>query len=297
MPEVIKKGYLYIAQPPLLKVGKGKNEVYLKEEADLNEYVLKRISSQKCVKHARGEIKDHHLYIFVCNLAEYFSMMNQFKNKGIKPELIEFLFSRGIENKESLKDESKMISVRESLLKKGYDVGDVSWNPERNVLEMMVNAPPKSQEDEFSASRPIARPVKIGRGFVHSSNYQKAMMLHKKITENDQPPFQISNTESDGDTQKEKPAVSVNDKKELLQLLLTEAKKGLNIQRYKGLGEMNPEQLWETTMNPGNRTLLQVKIEDAVDADEIFTILMGDMVEPRREFIQNNALEVSVLDI
>jgi DNA gyrase subunit B len=91
--------------------------------------------------------------------------------------------------------------------------------------------------------------------------------------------------------------VSVQDKKELLELLFKEGKKGINVQRYKGLGEMNPDQLWNTTMNPEKRTLLQVKIEDMVDTDEIFTILMGEEVEPRREFIQNNALEVSVLDI
>jgi DNA gyrase subunit B len=297
MREIIEKGYLYIAQPPLLKVGKGKNEVYLKEEADLNEYVLKRISSQKCVMNSEGEIRDHRLYLFVCDLAEYFSTMSQLKNKGVKPELLEFLFNEGIEDKESLKDESRMREVRNALLEKGYDVRDVVWNPERKVHEMTVNAPPKNPEDEFSASKREDRPVKIGRGFVHSSNYQKALMLFKKIAENDHPPFQIKNSEGEGDPQKEKPTETANDKKELLQFLLTEAKKGLNIQRYKGLGEMNPDQLWETTMNPSNRTMLQVKIEDAVEADEIFTILMGDMVEPRREFIQSHALEVSVLDI
>ena len=83
----------------------------------------------------------------------------------------------------------------------------------------------------------------------------------------------------------------------MLELLFKEGKKGINVQRYKGLGEMNPDQLWNTTMNPEKRNLLQVKIEDMVDTDEIFTILMGEEVEPRREFIQNNALEVSVLDI
>ena len=85
--------------------------------------------------------------------------------------------------------------------------------------------------------------------------------------------------------------------RELLKYLVDEGKKGINVQRYKGLGEMNPEQLWETTMNPDKRNLLQVQVEDVMDTDEIFTILMGDQVEPRREFIQNNALEVSVLDI
>ena len=83
----------------------------------------------------------------------------------------------------------------------------------------------------------------------------------------------------------------------MLELLFREGKKGINVQRYKGLGEMNPEQLWNTTMNPEKRNLLQVKIEDIVDTDEIFAILMGEEVEPRREFIQNNALEVSMLDI
>jgi DNA gyrase subunit B len=89
----------------------------------------------------------------------------------------------------------------------------------------------------------------------------------------------------------------VDDKKQLLLFFMEEAKKGLGIQRYKGLGEMNPEQLWETTMNPEKRMLLQVKVEDDVETDEIFTILMGEEVEPRREFISSNALEVSMLDI
>jgi len=89
----------------------------------------------------------------------------------------------------------------------------------------------------------------------------------------------------------------MDDKKQVLSFFMEEGKKGLDIQRYKGLGEMNPVQLWETTMNPEKRTLLQVNVEDAVETDEIFTVLMGEEVEPRREFISNNALEVSMLDI
>ena len=115
--------------------------------------------------------------------------------------------------------------------------------------------------------------------------------IGKNIEKHDFPPFDIFTID------KEEPTGSVQDKKELLEFLFKEGKKGVNVQRYKGLGEMNPEQLWNTTMDPEKRNLLQVKIEDMVDTDEIFTILMGEEVEPRREFIQNNALEVSVLDI
>ena len=162
---------------------------------------------------------------------------------------------------------------------------------------MMVTETPKTADDEFSASQRLLRPIKLGRGFIHSVNYQKALMLHKKIAVNDNPPFQIHAIETNGEGQKSTRPVVMENKTDLFSFMLQEAKKGLNIQRYKGLGEMNPDQLWETTMNPEKRTMLQVKIEDAVDADEIFTILMGDVVEPRREFIQNHALEVSVMDI
>ena len=297
MKEVIERGYLYIAQPPLLRVGKGKGEVYLKEETDLNDYVLKRVSTQKVVTHAGGEIKDHGLYLFVCDLSEYFLTMNRLKNRGMSGDLVEFLIKNGIEDKQTLRDEEKMKAVCYELREKGYSVSDVSWNPERKVYELMVTATPKTSDDDFTGSQRSVRPVKIGRGFIHSVNYQKALMLYKKIAVNDNPPFQIHTIETEGDVQKETKPVIMENKTDLFSFMLQEAKKGLNIQRYKGLGEMNPEQLWETTMNPEKRTLLQVKIEDAVDADEIFTVLMGDVVEPRREFIQNHALEVSVLDI
>ena len=134
-------------------------------------------------------------------------------------------------------------------------------------------------------------PVRIGRGLIHSKDYQQLNVLAESIFAFDQPPFDIL----DKDDKMIRSAAG--SKRELLNYLLEEGKKGLSIQRYKGLGEMNPDQLWETTMDPEQRNLLQVKIEDVMDTDEIFTVLMGEEVEPRREFIQNNALEVTMLDI
>jgi DNA gyrase subunit B len=133
--------------------------------------------------------------------------------------------------------------------------------------------------------------VKIGRGLIYSNDFQKCVDLKKKISLYDFPPFNVRLNEK-----KEETFVARN-KEELHEYLIKEGKKGLSVQRYKGLGEMNPEQLWETTMDPEKRPLLKVKVDDFVDADEIFTILMGEEVEPRRDFIQNNALEVSMLDI
>jgi len=294
MPEMIDNGYLYIAQPPLFKIGKGKKEIYLKNEKELNDNILKRTCNKKNVKFGESEdiLSEHNLYIFVANLSEYFSIISRFKEKGIISDLIETLFKEGVENKDFLQDEQKMLQLKNTLNKNDYNVSEILWNNEKNIYEMTVTPSLDKQKElkVFDLSKKI-KPVNISRNLVYSNDFQKSLMLSKNILKNDKPPFFIFNKEDDKDAER------IDDKEQLLSYFINEGKKGLGIQRYKGLGEMNPVQLWETTMNPDKRTLLQVKVEDAVETDEIFTVLMGEQVEPRREFINDNALEVTMLDI
>ena len=294
MPEMIDNGYLYIAQPPLFKVGKGKKEIYLKDEKELNDHILKRTCNKKNVKLGESEeiLSEHNLYIFMANLSEYFSIISRFKEKGIISDLIEILFKEGVENKDFLQDQQKMIQLKDTLNKNDYKVSDIIWNNERNIYEMTVTPSfDKQKELKLVDLSKRINPLNISRNLIYSNDFQTSLMLSKNILKNDKPPFYIFNKEDDQD------ALWIDDKEKLLSYFINEGKKGLGIQRYKGLGEMNPLQLWETTMNPDKRTLLQVKVEDAVETDEIFTVLMGEQVEPRREFINDNALEVSMLDI
>jgi DNA gyrase subunit B len=294
MPEMIDNGYLYIAQPPLFKIGKGKKEIYLKNEKRMNDHILKRICNKKNVKLGEKEeiLSEHNLYIFLANLSEYFSIISRFKERGIISELIEILFKERVENKDFLQEKEKMLELKNTLNKNDYNVSEIIWNNERNIYEMTVTPSFNKQKElkVIDLSKKLT-PINISRNLIYSKDFQKGIMLSKNIFKNDKPPFFIYNKADDTE------ALRIDDKEQLLSYFINEGKKGLSIQRYKGLGEMNPLQLWETTMNPEKRTLLQVKVEDAVETDEIFTVLMGEQVEPRREFINDNALEVSMLDI
>ena len=295
MQEMINKGYLYIAQPPLFKVGKGKKAVYLKNEKAFNYYVLKRVCNKKDIKIGKHEtiLSEHKLYLFISELSEYYLILSRMEKRGFKNDLIELIIKQGVENKDFLQNQEKMSNLRMMLSEKDYDVSELNWNYERNIYELTVTPLFNGNRKQFSldSTGKDVTPVKIGRSLIYSSDFQKSVILGKNIFKYDKPPFLIFNKDNKTDS------VCIQDKESLLFFMITEGKRGLGIQRYKGLGEMNPDQLWETTMNPEKRTLLQVNIDDAVESDEIFTILMGDQVEPRREFINNNALEVGMLDI
>jgi DNA gyrase subunit B len=298
MPEMVDRGYLYIAQPPLFKIGKGKkSEKYLNNESELNDFVLKKICSDRLLKFKKekNELSGHNLFMFITSISEYFLALARLENRGIPTDLAELLVKENVANKAVLQNEKRMTKLREKLIKNGYVVEELKFSDERSVFEMTVKANSDEEADTLlhEPTGKSSGSVRIGRGLVYSNDFQKCLNLGKNILKYDFPPFEVSYKEKE---KTDEPQIAQN-KFGLLDIFMRDGKKGLTIQRYKGLGEMNPDQLWETTMNPEKRNLFQVKVEDVVDTDEIFTILMGEAVEPRREFIQTNALEVSTLDI
>ena len=299
LPEIIERGYLYIAQPPLLKVGKGKKEMYLKDEREFNDYILKRVCDKKDVNIGESgkKLTNHTLFLFIGNLSEYYAALSSMEKRGIYPDLVELMITCGLENAKFLQDKKKMKFLEKQLKASQYVVEKLALDEDHDIFEMRI-MPNDDLKKEILIKNPFiseVKPITIGRKLVYSPDYQKAVVISKKTVRYDTPPFRV--VQRDEEKGKQTQALEFNNKRDLLTYLIEEGKKGIHVQRYKGLGEMNPDQLWETTMNPDKRNMLQVRIVDAVDTDEIFTVLMGDEVEPRREFIQNNALEVNSLDI
>ena len=297
MKEMIEKGYLYIAQPPLFKVGKGKKAVYLKDEIQFNDHIVRRLCDLKKVIYGSdgAYLEGHELYLFIGDLAELFQTLTRMGKKSIHPQLVECLLNYGVTDKSVLQDEARIQNLRHYLEDNGFTADLPRWDVDKELFELTITAYRKEVQSDEAGADIIAKafsPIRIGRKLIHSKDYQNCLVLNRKIKPFNLPPFVIQDKEKEVDDAK--PYASLQ---ALLTQLIEEGKKGLAVQRYKGLGEMNPDQLWETTMDPANRNLLQVKIEDVLDSDEIFTILMGEEVEPRREFIQNNALEVTLLDI
>ena len=287
MPELIENGYLYIAQPPLFKVGKGKNERYLKDERELTNLLIKKATTNKKIiledNNISKELSNHELYIYIGNLYEYINLKERLVNTKIENDLIDLIVKLNID-KDKLQSFEEMENIRLKLTENGYELEPPKFYKDKNIYEMII-------KQKINTIKKYDINFKIGRWMVYSSEFQKLNNVGQKIFKYDYFPCKVIYLEKNNEQK------IIESKEKLLELLLEEGKKGLAVQRYKGLGEMNPDQLWETTMNPEKRNLLKVKIEDAVESDEIFTILMGDQVEPRREFIQHNALNVNMLDV
>ena len=278
MPELIENGHLYVAQPPLYRVMAGKKEVYLKDEDDLNELLLKRITDkEKIILENSVEVSGQRLARLLNGVIKFYESLNRLSRRGYSPRFIEFLASQGPKDRGLFKDESFMTGLFEKLGENGFEVKDIHQDEEDGYYEFLV-----------TETRNGGQTSVVNWEFLSSPELRQLMGIFKDFKGLSKGAVTVT-----GDGEKKK----INDAQQLLNEFMERAKKGLTIQRYKGLGEMNPAQLWTTTMDPEKRTLLKVKIGDLVETDDIFTILMGDKVEPRREFIQNNALEVTELDI
>ena len=276
MGELIERGHIFIAQPPLFKVKKGKNEQYIKDERQMSRFLLKKATENLTIEVDKGsqQLKGRDLTSFLEKLIELNTVFQKVDRHFRDFRVIDLLLSLGADSRSFLGDKPRVQSLAEKIDALGY-VSEILFDEEHSVQKLLYRQGSQS-------------PRLVGYQQLSSPEYQRLVALHRAIGEIDQPPFHVK-TDSTSTTLK--------DRQELINHIMEIGKKDLQIQRYKGLGEMNPGQLWETTMDPEKRTLLQVQIKDAVQTGEIFTILMGDAVEPRRQFIEENALEVKNLDI
>ena len=275
MRELIERGHLYIAQPPLYKVKRGKREQYLRDEHAMQEFLLEEGSEELTLRLEKGDrtYNGKQIIPVIKQFIENRAIFNKVVKKGISPELLSIVIRSNVPS--GLEEMSHIVPYLEGM--KVLAEGSEYEIEEHRIAFRIGNI--RSIIDQQTLS------------VLSTREYELLVDNHRRIVET------MADSRAFVEQEGGKVLFETNNHQDLLGFFLENAKKGLAIQRYKGLGEMNPEQLWETTMNPENRVLLQVKIEDVVESDEIFTILMGDQVEPRRDFIEKNALNVVNLDI
>lgn len=283
MPEVLEKGYIYIAQPPLYRAKKGQTENYLKDEAALTEFLLSSgLNEFKLLDRQASEADIRRMIVNI----QKFSALLRASSKKYDPEFLYFLISKVSEMDTLFSNEKKLQEVVDD-----YRAWTMN-NPTLGISEVKVDikkTPEGSFEaDVFSVRYADRRNTHIGPQTLMASEIIELRNLWKQIREVSLLPVKI---EMAGEEK------SFENYFDFAEHIMESTKKGLYIQRYKGLGEMNPEQLWETTLNKENRHLLKVTIDDALAADETFSILMGEQVEPRRQFINDNALLARSLDV
>lgn len=288
MRALIERGYLYIAQPPLYRVGKGKSSVYLKDEPGYRDFIFKRICDNRTLSVDGTAIEGENLMSLLSDLSAFVHAMGTIERRGYDRLLVMEILKEGMIDKAYLTDESRMEAFRQRIVSKGFESGELAYNPERERYRFYVD---KKRKGDDEVTLDLGGTMEVGRVLFYSAEYMAAMTSLERLQAVMTGDITVANKES-GET-----VHTASDIFDLFDAVMSDGKKGINIQRYKGLGEMNPDQLWETTMDPDQRTLLQVTIDDAENADDIFALLMGEEVEPRRAFIQKNALEVTSLDI
>jgi DNA gyrase subunit B len=281
MPELIERGHLYIAQPPLYKVAKGKSETYLKDQRALDDYLIDMGLDGATLALGNGERRTaNDLRAVVEQARAVTQILADLHSRYARP-VVEQAAIAGAFDPAVLRDEVLATTVAESIARR---------------LDMVSDEVEQGWSGRFGAEgfvltrrvRGVTEVATLDRALLGSLEARRLAERHAHLFEVYGAPARLERKES---------ANAVNGPRDLVEAVLTAGRKGLSLQRYKGLGEMNAEQLWETTLDRENRTLLQVRIGEGREADDIFTKLMGDVVEPRREFIQQNALNVTNLDV
>jgi len=280
MPKLIEYGYLYIAQPPLYKIKKGSSEVYVKNEQALQNYIVQNATNNSILKSKAGDRAGADLQDFIVKLTKFSHLISSL-SRVISADIAENLALAGAFDKSWVSDAKKTSALIKKIEKRFAENCD-----EQTAWECKIN-----QENDIELMRQTRG---VNSTFVVKNSHLDLpeIAVISQIIDQINDDFSGSLKFIRGDEEK-----SSNRPIELLNFILEAGKKGVSIQRFKGLGEMNAEQLWETTLDPANRTLLQVKIDQFDEADQTFSVLMGNVVEPRRDFIQENALKVVNLDV
>ncbi|MBI2092883.1 MAG: DNA gyrase subunit B, partial [Deltaproteobacteria bacterium] len=285
MPEIITNGHLFIAQPPLYRIKKGKDEKYLKDDSTMEDYLIELGVDGLKFKSKTKELSGKTFGKLVKQLIKYDRILEVVKRRR-DPRIVDVIVTASDIVPELLlkpkKIDEELDKVADHIKAVFPDFGDF-------IVDVVEDAEHESHKIVYKTTmQGFQKETVIDVDFLESAEFMELRKLREAFREVGKGPYII---EQEGE-KTEAPFL-----RPVREFVLKHGKEGHMIQRYKGLGEMNPTQLWSTTMNPESRTLLQVTVEDAVEADSIFTVLMGDQVEPRREFIEKNALNVKNLDI
>ena len=289
MRQLVDGGNIYIAQPPLFRIKKASKHFYLKDESELNNMLFDSSCESIRAVVSNGGSYSTDLKGLIKNIMKFNRILQAFTRKKRDIDVIRHTITKWGNDSGWLKDKARVDEyftyLTSHIKEKHPEVEETSYT----AIEDEKN--PGSFKVDFITRRKDERSVTttISLASYALTEYEELCVLAEDVRKLGALPYKLDVTD--------KGIVEFNTLDELIAFVMEEGKKGFTIQRYKGLGEMNPEQLWETTMDPNERHLLQVRVEDAVEADRIFTILMGDVVEPRREFIEQNALKVRNLDI
>ena len=287
LPQLLEAGHIYIAQPPLYKYKKGKRENYLKDEKALTNFLMEIALDDAIIKVDGQTMDKEQVQSLLVKVKNYESLLQTY-DSYFDSFLLKYLVEKSAIDKDTIRDESKVNAEFDTLRKyiednsatilKDYDF-TINPDPEHNSFKI----------DVLVKSSIKTKKLKINSYFIESPDYANLKNHYDGLKKYFNATFSLQKGEN--------PEREFDTLADFATNVIDEGKQGAYIQRYKGLGEMNPEQLWETTMDPATRSLLQVKIEDSIEADQIFSILMGDQVAPRREFVEKNALKVKNLDV